>query len=341
MFELYLITGATGNLGGEVARRLLDMGARVRALVFPGDSAEDSLPDEVEVCHGDVVDTRSMESFFEGDLKNACLIHCAGLITIATLKPKNLWRINVEGTENVLSMCADRGVGRVIYVSSVHAIPEGRRGDTVSECYDFSPKKVRGHYAKSKAAATAIALKAAESGLNLSVVHPSGILCPSDRGKGNISATVLSYCKGKLPMAVRGGYDFVDLRDVAEGVIACSERGRRGECYILSGQYATLKDILEHIRKAICGKPIVYLPLWIAKTVSPFYEWVSKMGKKTLFLTPYSAYTLGSNAKFSRAKAALELGYAPRGIASTLNDMLASMPVIKKALPKKRRARRA
>lgn len=325
MFEQYLITGATGNLGRELSRALLERGARVRALVLPGDSGEGLLPADVSVCHGDVGDRVSLAGFFAGDLGRACLIHCAGMISIASRRPPHLWRVNVSGMQNIIELCREHGVGRVIYTSSVHAIPEAKGGAVIRECSSFLPDSVKGHYAKSKSAATAIALEAARRGMNLSVVHPSGILCPSDEGWGNISAAISAYCRGKLPLAANGGYDFVDVRDVVDGILSCAERGRSGECYILSGHYATLRDILGYIRQAIHGKPVLYLPLWLVKLISPLCEWISILKKQPLVLTPYSAYTLGSNARFSNEKAAAELGYHPRSLSATLDDVLVGM----------------
>lgn len=325
MHDLYLITGATGNLGRTIIQALQERGARIRALVMPGDPGEEDLPEGVEVIHGDVRDGASLSDFFRGDLRGACLIHCAGLITIASKAPPMLWQVNVEGTRHVLQGCRAHGVGRVVYVSSVHAIPEGKRGQILREVSRFSPEGVRGHYAKSKAAATAIALEAARNGLNLSVVHPSGILCPGDGGRGNTSSVILSYCRGKLPVATRGGYDFVDVRDVAQGTLACAARGRQGECYILSGRYATLEEILGYIRRRTGGRRVAYLPLWFVRLLAPALEAIRLLRGQPLFLTPYSAYTLGSPAAFSHEKASLELGYRPRRLEETLDDVLAGL----------------
>lgn len=322
MYDLYLLTGATGDLGGALIRELLARRARVRALVLRGDELEADLPQAVDICYGNVEDKASMARFFAGDLRHACLIHCAGLITIATRPDPKMWRVNVEGTRNVVELCLEHGVARAVYVSSVHAIPEQPQGHIIRETTRFYADAVRGHYAKSKAAATALSLAACAEGLSLSVVHPSGILSPYDRGRSHISAAILSYCRGRLPVAVQGGYDFVDVRDVASGILACAEQGRSGECYILSGHYATLKDILEQVRQLVGGRPVAYLPLPLIKALAPWFEWSSLVRGRPLFLTPCSAYTLGSNAAFSYGKAQRELTYTPRSLAWTVNDMI-------------------
>ena len=108
---------------------------------------------------------------------------------------------------NILKFCSQCGVGKLVYVSSVHAIPEKPKGTEIAETTTFSPELVRGDYAKSKAMATALVLQAAKEGLNASVVFPSGIIGPGDLGKGSITNMLLSFLAGKLPLAVKGGYD--------------------------------------------------------------------------------------------------------------------------------------
>ena len=121
--------------------------------------------------------------------------------------------------------------------SSVHAIPEKPKGCIITEDCEFSPGLVDGDYAKSKATATELVFDAAKRGLNASIVFPSGIIGPGDIQGGSFTSMAKSFLSGKLPFAVRGGYDFVDVRDVAKGILACSESGEPGKGYILSGHY--------------------------------------------------------------------------------------------------------
>ncbi|HPX70885.1 MAG TPA: NAD-dependent epimerase/dehydratase family protein [Bacillota bacterium] len=323
MFATYLITGATGFLGSEIIEKLRGGACTIRSLVLPGDPMEKFLPPETEIYYGRIDDTQSMKDFFAGDLSDACLIHCAGAISLASKYNAKVWNINVEGTKNVLDECLAKGVGRVIYVSSVHAIPEKPHGCVISECEEFSPELVIGHYAKSKAGASAYALEMAKKGLNLSIVHPSGIIGPKDRNVGHVTWVILSYCRGRLPFGIPGGYDFVDVRDVADGILACAEKDRRGVPYILANVYSSINDILQTLRKLINGKkPLFQIPLWLLKLIAPLLEKISLLRREKLFLTPYSVYTMQSNAVFSWERAKKDLGYKPRPLAETLADVV-------------------
>ena len=131
-----------------------------------------------------------------------------------------------------------------------------------------------------------------------------------------------SFLAGKLPLAVRGGYDFVDVRDVAKGILACSENGEPGKGYILSGHYITIRKMLQLVGKAakLRYHPIC-LPLSLAKLAAPYYERRSLKDRKPLFFTPYSVAVLASNGQFSHAAASECFAYQPRPMEKTLRDM--------------------
>ena len=131
-----------------------------------------------------------------------------------------------------------------------------------------------------------------------------------------------SFLAGKLPLTVRGGYDFVDVRDVAKGILACSESGEPGKGYILSGHYITIRKMLQLVGKAAKLKyhPIC-LPLSLAKLAAPYYERRSLKDRKPLFFTPYSVAVLASNGQFSHAAASECFAYQPRPMEKTLWDM--------------------
>ena len=323
MYNRYLITGATGFLGRAVVDELVRLNnVRIDALVLKNDPYADLLPKGVCTVIGDVCAEDSLERFFADADGNTCVIHCAGIISIATKPGAKLFRVNVGGTRNILHICKKRGVGKLIYVSSVHAIPEKPHGCVMTEDCEFSPKLVEGYYAKSKAAATRTVFSAARHGLNISVVFPSGIIGPGDVQCGSFTSMAKAFIKGKLPLAVRGGYNFVDVRDVAKGVLDCAEEGEPGKGYILSGHYITIRRMLQLVRKAakLIYRPIC-LPLKLAKLAAPYCEHRCLKEKKPLFFTPYSIAVLGSNGRFTHGAATERFAYRPRPIEETLRDM--------------------
>ena len=324
MFDKYLVTGATGFLGRAVAEELVRRKAQVHALVLHDDPCIHLLPKEVHTVIGDVCDKSSLSDFFADTDSRTCVIHCAGIVSVASRPGPRLYQVNVGGTWKVLRQCMEHDVGKMVYVSSVHAIPEKPKGCIISEDCEFSPGLVDGDYAKSKAAATELVFDAADRGLNASIVFPSGIIGPGDLQGGSFTSMAKSFLSGKLPFAVRGGYDFVDVRDVARGILACSESGEPGKGYILSGCYVTIRRMLQLVGKAAKLKyRSICLPLGLARLAAPYYERRSLRERKPLFFTPYSVSVLASNGQFSHAAASERFAYQPRPIEETLGDMTA------------------
>ena len=324
MFDMYLVTGATGFLGRTIVESLVRQGSRVRALVLHGDPCAKLLPPEADTVEGDVTARDSLAAFFAGAGESTCVLHCAGIISVASRPGQRIYRVNVEGTRNIVALCREHGVGRLVHVSSVHAIPEQPKGTVITGQCTFSPELVRGDYAKTKATATALVLQAAQEGLNASVVFPSGLIGPGDVLGGSFTSMVRAFMAGKLPLAVNGGYDFVDVRDVARGVLDCAARGTAGKGYILSGEYMSIPRILQCVGQAagISRRPLC-LPLWMARLAAPCYERYCLKRRLPLFFTPYSVEVLASNGCFSRAAAAEAFDYVPRPLEESLRDMAA------------------
>ena len=321
MYNKYLITGASGFLGSAVIDKLVATSAKIYALTLPNDRLADKLPREVIRINGDVCDFSSLSEFFQISDESTCVIHCAGIVSIASRPDEKLYKVNVEGTKNILAGFESRGVAKLIYVSSVHAIPEQPKGILIKEISEFSPESVFGEYAKTKAMATQAVFEATKRGLNASVVFPTGIIGPNDEAMGSITTMLSSYLAGKLPVAVKGGYDFVDVRDVADGIISCTEKGEKGEGYILSGHYVTIKELIDCV-KSITGikKKVTYFPMCVAKAVAPLYEKIAVRKKRKLFYTPYAVNVLSSNGLFSNEKARNALNYNSRPLSETLTD---------------------
>jgi len=322
---IFVVTGAAGHLGSYVVRELLSQGKQVRALVLP----HEMCPDFIDVNQhllteyvGDVCDPASLAPLFD-DISPGewVVIHCAGIVSITKKEDRRVYDVNVGGTANIIEICRKYSVKRLVYISSVHAIPPLPHGQMIREVQSFNPDAVPGYYDKTKAIATQLVLDAVRNGLDAVVVHPSGIIGPHGLPTGNMAQLITRYVRGKLPAAIHGGFDFVDVRDVAAGIAAVAKEGKSGECYILSNRFVELKEMFDILSEGSALKKLnLYLPLWIAKAFAPFTETYYRLARKTPLFTRYSLKTLSGNAMYSHDKASRELRYVTRSLKETLFD---------------------
>ena len=317
--DRYILTGAAGHVGSTVLKELLHRGDRVRALLLPGQTPPVQGP---EYVYGDVRDAGSLQPLFAG-MGGATVIHTAAIISIAGRVSDQVRAVNVGGTRNILDLCRQSGIRRLVHVCSSHALPELPRGQVQREIDDYDPDKVRGCYAKTKAEAARDVVAAAKKGLDAVLVLPTGIFGPGDRGGNHLLQMVIQYMQGKLPAYVKGGYDFVDVRDVARGILLAAEKGRTGESYLLNGAYASLRQVLTQVKELCHLKALPELPRFLGQAAVPFVELASRISGHRPLYTAYSLRVLGSNAAYSHEKAARELGYAPRPLTETIRDMVA------------------
>ena len=319
--KLYLITGAAGHLGSTLCAQLHARGARIRALALPGEDVGFLRRMGAEVCFGDVTRPETLGSFFDlPEGTEAEVIHCAGIVDIASSVNPAVEAVNVEGTRNVMRLCLEKRVKKVVYVCSVHALPDLAKGRVKREVAAYVTEPLDGAYARSKARAAALVLDMVKEGLPAVIVLPSGIIGPYCGAGNHLVQMVKDYCRGKLPAVVRGGYDFVDVRDVADGILAAAERGRVGESYLLTGNYHTLREMTDMLH-AITGKRrIGCVPMFLARLAAPIAERHAKRTRRKPLFTPYALRVVRENGRFSHDKAARELGYAPRELYETLED---------------------
>ena len=331
MKKRYIVTGAHGHLGGTIIRMLSKLDCEVYGLILPTEEGRDT--GNVHYVRGDLRDPESMRPLFEDALQEQTyVIHTAGIIDISRNGSPLIYDVNIGGTKNIISLCREYKVARLLYTSSVHAIPEQAADAVIEETDRFSADSVVGVYAQTKAEATQAVLEAGKDGLDVVVVHPSGIIGPEDNSGNHLVQMITDYILGALPACVRGGYDFVDVRDVARGCLLALEKGRSGECYILSNRHYEIKEVLGMVRSVIKRRRIPVLPMWMAHMAAPMMQWIAKCKKRRPLYTSYSLYTLTSNDRFSHDKATRELGYSPRDLRETIRDPVTWYQQ-KKALP--------
>ena len=320
MKKIYVVTGAFGHLGYNLVNKLLELNNEVVA--FDLNTKENVFDKKVQIFKGNVCNKPDIDKLFKS-LNNYQInvIHCAGIVSIASKYDKRVYDVNVLGTKNVVDACLKYKVNKLIHVSSVHAIKELKNNHVIKEVSNFSKDDVNGLYAKTKAEASQYVLDSTKKGLNAVVVHPSGIIGPYDYNIGHTTRLIVDYVNGRLTAAIKGGYDFVDVRDVVDGIISCVDKGTSNECYILSNRYVSIKELLDTLHDISGRKKIkTYLPLWFIKPLAPLAETYYKIVKTKPLFTSYSLYTLNSNANFSHEKADKELGYKTRPIKDTLKD---------------------
>lgn len=315
-----IVTGATGHVGNVLVRELLARGARVRAVVPDFEDRSCLAGLELEQVSGDVRDFGSLRRAFEDA---GVVYHLAGIVSITRDRGGRLAEVNVAGTRNVVRACRQAGVRRLVYTSSVHALPEPPCGVPVRECSRFDPARVLGDYAQSKAEASNEVMAGVEAGLDAVMVFPSGIIGPHDYRPSEMGQLMLDYCSGRLPAYVDGGYDFVDVRDVVQGLLAAAEKGQAGEGYLLSGHRVTVRELLGALRylTGVRG-PRLKLPMWVAKAGVPIARAYCSLRRRRPLFTSYSLKVLRSNSLMDRSKAARELGFRPRTFLKTIADTL-------------------
>ena len=165
--------------------------------------------------------------------------------------------------------CLKTGVRRLVYASSIHALAEPPHGEVVDESMPCDPDRITMAYSRSKARGTLEIMEVVAKGLDGVIMLPTGMIGPNDFKPSETGRLILDYMAGRIPARVGGGYDFVDVRDVAEGHILAAEKGRAGEKYILSGEWISLDDIMKEISMAAnVSFPRYRVPVGLASAIA-------------------------------------------------------------------------
>ncbi len=321
-FSPCLVTGATGFVGSAVVRALLARDVSVRALVRRGGDRRNVEGLPITLVEGDLL---APESFAPALAGCRALVHVAADYRIWVPDPAVMLRANVDGTRALMRAALAAGVARIVYCSSVAALGLTKDGAPADETTPVSEVSVVGTYKKSKFRAEQAVLEMVRSdGLPAVIVNPAGPVGPRDIKPTPTGRMIADAASRRMPAYLETGLDIVHVDDVAEGHALALERGRVGERYILGGENLSLRRILELV-DAVTGRPqrrARLQPSWLwpvalasealARTtgVEPRVTRDHlRMARKTMF--------------FSHAKAAAELGFAPRPAAAAIADAIA------------------
>ena len=318
---MIVVTGATGHVGNVLVRELIKRGLIVRTLVLPDEDCHPLDGLNVEIVRGDITDPKSLEAVFTG---SDLVYHLAGIVTIMPGMTEVLERVNVGGVRNVAAACRATGIRRMVYTSSIHAVAEPPHGIVIDESQPFDPDRVLGDYARSKARATLILLEEVQKGgLDTVICCPTGIIGPGDYGISNIGQLILDFASGHLKSYVRGAYDFVDVRDVANGLILAAEKGRTGQHYIFSGSQVQVPELMQELaRNTGYPAPTFRIPAVIARAAGVLASVYYRLLRRWPVFTAYSIDVLLSNSQVSSALAKKELGFTSRPWQESIHDQI-------------------
>ncbi len=312
-----LVTGATGHVGANLVRMLVERGARVRALVHSSGASLQGL--DVERVQGDVTDAASLDAAMRG-VEDA--YHLAAVISILGDRGGELVRINVEGVRAVARAARRAGLRRLVHMSSCHAFDLDWGPGAIHEGAP-RPKPGDPFYNRSKAMGEAALRTEIGLGLDAVIVNPTGVIGPYDFGPSRMGRFFLSLARGRLPSLIDGGFDFVDVRDLAATTIAAAARGRTGENYLVGGRYVAVREIADIGARCFgVTAPRVVAPMWLARGGAPFMDAFGRVTGREPLYTSESLHALRAGRICSdRAKA--ELGHAPRPLEDTVRDIYA------------------
>ena len=311
------VTGASGHIGANLIRSLIEQKHEVRALYHLNNRALKDL--DITIIKGSLDKHEALNELFTGA---DVAFHLAAQISIGHSDPRQILRTNVEGTRNVIEACRRAGVKRLVHFSSIHAMDPGQPDEPMDETAPPSLNS-SSSYERTKALGEKLAIESAQSnGLEIVIVCPTAVIGPNDFEPSFLGQFFIRLVKRKIPALIEGGYDWVDVRDVVQGAISAARNGRNGEKYILSGTWVNLTDLTQTVAEVTDNKlNLPVLPTVLAKIGLPFLQIWAKINKQQPLYTIESLSILrNGNRKISNNKAKEELNYHPRPLKETLKD---------------------
>lgn len=313
-----VVTGASGHVGANLTRALLEAKRSVRVTVREDTRGVDGL--DVQRVKADVRDPASLlEAFAGADV----VYHLAAMITIDGDRNGEVQRVNVEGARNVAQACLQCGVKRLVHFSSIHALSHLPTEQAINEERPLAVGQKLPTYDRSKSEGEQEIMAAVAGGLDAVIINPTAILGPHDYKPSALGQVLLDLCRKKMFGLVEGGFDWVDVRDVVQTAIVAETRGRTGERYLLSGKWRSVKE-LAGVVEEVSGVPAprFVTPMWLARMSAPAAVAFNRIRGKAPLFTGESLRALRCHRLISHEKATRELGYTPRPLKETIEATL-------------------
>jgi len=311
------ITGASGHIGNNLCRELIQRGYRVKVLVH---NSDESLADlDIEKVKGNILDKEALHRLIGGA---DYVFHTAAIISIGVNSKEKIFQTNIEGTRNVIEACLQHKTKRLVHFSSIHALKNGHPDKLLDESGPLAGDEAF-FYSQSKARAELVLLDACKHGLNAVILNPSSVIGPFDFVPSLAGQMIVKIATGKLPFLIKGGYQWVDVRDVVTAAINAMDQGRSSERYLLASQWMSLSDIAAIICKKVNKNAPAIIPDFIAWAGLPFIQLSGKLSGKTPLYSKESLNIVSHSPRLvNHQKAVNELGFKPRPVEETFVDSL-------------------
>jgi nucleoside-diphosphate-sugar epimerase len=307
----FLLTGATGFIGGHLVKKLISRGHQLVCLVRNRNVTRELGQAGVRTVRGDITSRDSLRQA----MKNVDgVFHLAALYEIGSRNTERMYQINVTGSKNVFEMAGELKIPRVIYCSTVAAL--GNTRDTLADENWPHDGQFQSEYCRTKHLAHLEARRQIEQGVPITIVMPSVVYGPKDPSA--LAESRRRYCQGKIPflLGAETKFTYVHVEDVAEGMVLAYERGRVGESYILAGDVMTNREIVQLLGRLV-NRPMPQreLPYRAAKFIALFDEAFSALRGKTPLVSREAIKMMENcNWAVTAEKARRELGWQPRPV---------------------------
>ena len=307
----YVLTGASGHIGNNLVRLInrLEPLAEVVTLNRRKITTE-LIGTKVTQIIGDL---NNIDFLRQNITKDDIVIHLACVIDLTNRKRDLMYRTNYLMTKNICDICNSVGVKKFVYIGSVDAIARTGKEDIITEPNHYRPECIKSYYGKTKAVATQYVLNAIneDSNFNCAIVLPSAVVGVNDYKPSAIGKVILNVINNKAEFGIKGGYNFVDVRDVCQAIYTLCNYNDRGQ-YIVSGHDVSVSELYSMINNClgVKKKPII-IPLPIVWLCMPFVS----------VLSPVTVKSLRETHNYSNAKM-IDLGVKPRAIEDTFNDTI-------------------